>query len=134
MLNRVWSVKPISIDFGLLLIRLTLAVLMIPHGYSKLISFAEKADTFPDPLGVGPAVSLGMVVFAEFFCSILLFFGLFTRFALLPLIAAMSVAALIFHASDPLGDKEHALLYLIPYVGLFLTGPGIWSLDRFLKK
>ncbi len=134
MLNRVWSVKPFSIDIGLLLVRATLAVLMIPHGYSKLISFAERADRFPDPFGVGSPVSLGMVIFAEFFCSILLFFGLFSRFALLPLIAVMSVAALIIHSGDPLDDKEHALLYLVPYIGLFLTGPGTWSLDRFLKK
>ncbi len=134
MLSRIWSVKPFSIDIGLFVLRLTLATLMIPHGYAKFIGFAEKADSFPDPLGVGSPVSLGMVVFAEFFCSILLFLGLFTRFALVPLIVAMSIAAFIIHAGDPLDDKEHALLFLVPYVGLFLTGPGALSLDRFLKK
>lgn len=134
MLGGFWSIKPFSIDIGLLLIRITLAVLMIPHGYSKLVSFAERADRFPDPFGVGSPVSLGMVVFAEFFCSILLFLGLFTRFALLPLITAMAVAALIIHAGDPLDDKEHALLYLLSFISLFITGPGAWSLDGLLKK
>lgn len=134
MLSRVWSVKPFSIDVGLLLVRLTLAVLMIPHGYSKFVSFAERSDSFPDPLGVGHPVSLCLVIFAELFCSILLAIGLFSRFALLPLIVTMIVAVLIIHGDDPFGDKEHALLFLVPYFGLFLTGPGGWSLDRLLKK
>jgi putative oxidoreductase len=107
---------------------------MVPHGYSKLMSFAERSEKFPDPLGVGHVTSMVLVVFAEFFCSIFLLMGLFTRMALIPLITAMAVAVLVIHSGDPFGDKEHALLFLLPYLGLFLTGPGSWSLDRLLKK
>ncbi len=134
MLSRIWSVKPFSLDIGLLLVRLTLSGLMIPHGYNKLLNFTAEANTFPDPMGVGHPLSLGLAIFAELFCSILLACGLFTRFALIPLIATMGIAVFIILADDPFGDKEHALLFLIPYVGLFLTGPGTWSLDQFLKK
>ena len=134
MLNRLWSTRPLSLDMGLLVVRLALALFMIPHGYSKLVHFADRMDKFSDPLGVGPTASLSLTVFAEFFCSILLGLGLFTRFALVPLIIAMATVVLIVHAGDPYGDMEKALLYLVPYIGLFFTGPGTLSLDRMLKK
>ena len=134
MLDRLWSTKPFATDLGLFIIRFVLACLMAPHGYSKLMSFAEGSEKFPDPLGVGPVTSMAMTVFAEFFCSIFLLMGLFTRMALIPLMTAMTVAVFVIHAGDPFGDKEHALLFLLPYIGLFLTGPGTWSLDRLLKK
>lgn len=134
MLRSLWSAKPFALDFGLLLIRLAVSGLMLTHGYPKLVHFAERAEKFSDPLGIGSPASLGLVVFAEFFCSILLFLGLFTRFALVPLMVAMAVAVFIVHGDDPFGDKEKGLLFLIPYIGLFLTGPGHWSLDRMLKK
>lgn len=134
MLRNFWSTKPFALDLGLLLIRLAVSGFMLTHGYPKLIHFAERAERFSDPLGIGSTASLSLVVFAEFFCSILLFLGLFTRFALVPLMVTMAVVVFIVHGDDPFGDKEKALLFLIPYMGLFLTGPGNWSLDRMLKK
>lgn len=121
-------------DIGLLLLRLTVSVLMAPHGWGKFIDFAERAHKFPDPLGIGSPLSMGFVVFAELFCSIFLFAGLFTRFALIPLMITMGFAVFVIHVDDPFGDKEHALLFLVPYVGLFFTGPGAFSLDRRLRK
>jgi putative oxidoreductase len=134
MLRSIWSTKPFALDLGLLLIRLAVSGFMLTHGYPKLVHFAERAERFSDPLGIGSTASLSLVVFAEFFCSILLFLGLFTRFALVPLMVTMAVVVFVVHGDDPFGDKEKALLFLIPYLGLFLTGPGHWSLDRMLKK
>lgn len=68
---------------------------------------------------------------AEFFCSILLILGLGTRIVLIPLIIAMTVVAFMVHGSDPLSEKESALLFLIPFLTLFITGPGKYSLDYF---
>ena len=134
MLRVFWSAKPIALDLGLLIIRLAVSGFMLTHGYPKLIHFAERAERFSDPLGIGSTASLALVVFAEFFCSILLFLGLFTRFALVPLIITMAVVVFIVHGDDPFGDKEKALLFLVPYMALFLTGPGHWSFDRKLRK
>ena len=36
--------------------------------------------------------------------------------------------------SDPLGDKELALLYLICFAAVALLGPGKWSLDGALAS
>ncbi|MFN8691884.1 MAG: DoxX family protein, partial [Cyclobacteriaceae bacterium] len=60
--------------------------------------------------------------------------GLYTRLALVPLTICMAVAVFIIHGDDPFGDKEHALLFLLPYLALMFTGPGKYSLDRLIRK
>ncbi len=122
-----------STQWGLFILRVAMAFFMIPHGYNKFNDLMAGGGTdFPDPFGVGPQVSLGLTVFAEFFCSILLLLGLATRFALIPLIICVFVIAFKIHWSDPLGDKEHALLYLAGYLANFLGGPGKFSVDERL--
>ena len=119
------------INTGLLIFRLTVALLMLGHGIGKLSDFIGGETEFPDPLGIGGRASLAMATLSEFGCSILLVFGLFTRVALIPLIITMLVAVFIFHAGDPLDGRELALLYLFPYIALFITGPGKYSLDHY---
>ena len=50
-----------------LVLRITLAAFMITHGGPKLSRLLDGGEIqFADPLGLGPALSLGLVVFAEF--------------------------------------------------------------------
>lgn len=134
-LKRIFlSVEPIALNLGLLLIRLSTGGLMLQYGFQKLQNFGEWKATFPDPFGVGGTLSLGLCIFAEFFCSILLMLGLFTRLSLIPLIINMLVVVFVAHAADPFSEKEHGLLFLFPHILLFLTGPGRFSLDALLFK
>ena len=126
------SVLSNQVSLAILILRVGFALLLIPHGYDKLQEFLAGHHDFPDPLHVTPIVSQGLTIFAEFFCSILLFLGLFTRPALVVLIICMTIIAFLIHGNDPLGDKEHALLYLIAYISIFLTGAGKYSLDARL--
>lgn len=120
-------------DFGLLILRISLGLLMmLGHGSGKLAGFAERADSFADPFGLGSTASLSLAVFAEFFCSIALIFGLFTRLAVIPLIITMLVAIFYVHINDPWSKIEFPLLFLIPYITLFFTGAGRFSIDRKL--
>lgn len=117
-------------DLGLLIIRITFGGLIMFHGWGKLQGLLDgQAANFPDPIGVGPQLSMGLAVFAEFFCGALVVLGLATRPALVPLISTMLVAVFIIHADDPMPDKELALVYLGAYLGLLFTGPGRMSLD-----
>ena len=43
----------------------------------------------------------------------------------------MLVAVLVVHGAGPFAEKEIALLYLVPFVTLLLTGPGKISLDYY---
>lgn len=120
---------PNQVSLAVLVLRLSFGFLMIPHGFDKLQEFLAGNHDFPDPLHVSPVISHGLTVFAEFFCSILLILGLLTRFALIFLIGCMGIITFSIDGSDPLGDKEHALLYLYTYLAIFLTGAGKYSID-----
>ena len=123
------------IDWGLLALRVGFGALMIfGHGWGKLAHFGDYAAKFADPLRVGVTTSLALTVFAEFFCSLAVALGLFTRLAAMPLIVTMLVAAFVINADAPWGDKELAVLYLVPYITLLFAGPGRISLDRKLSR
>ena len=119
---------------SLLLLRLTFGGLMlVNHGLGKMHKlFSGNEIKFPDPLGVGAELSLGLTVFGEVACSALLLVGFLTRFAALPAIITMLVAAFIVHGADPFADKEAALLFLIPYIIIFVKGGGKYSVDAAL--
>lgn len=123
-----------SVSLSLLLLRLSTGGFMLTHGYAKFQHLLAGEMEFGDPLGLSPEVSLVLAVFAEFFCSILIMLGLGTRLAVIPLIVTMSVAAFIVHGADPFGRKELALLYLVGYIVLLLSGSGKISVDRLIAK
>ena len=107
---------------------------MIPHGYKKLLNFANKSSTFTDPFNIGSTTSMALAVFAEFFCAVLIVLGLMTRLACIPLIIAMSVAVFIAHKGDFFKEGETASLFLFGFVALLFAGPGKFSMDRLIGK
>lgn len=119
---------------ALLLLRLTLGILMMHHGYDKLVHFADKQNTFINFMGIGTAASLALDIFAEFFCSLFLILGLFTRLSVIPLIIATAVMVFKAHNGDLFGDGEKAALYLAGYLAILLVGPGRVSVDSMIGK
>lgn len=123
-----------AFNTAMLILRITAAVLLLGHGYDKLIHFSEKHSQFMNFMHLGPALSYALVVFAEFFCSLLLLIGLFTRLAAIPLIINMAVAVFVAHKGDVFGDGEHAALYLGMYIVILLLGAGRVSVDSMIAK
>lgn len=122
-----------GISFSLLLLRLAVAGLMLPHGFDKLIHFINVAKDFPDPLNVGKTISLSLVIFAEFFCSALLLVGLMTRLVTIPLIITMGVAFFMVHNHNFTdGTSQLSALFLAGYLVLLIAGPGKVSIDKML--
>lgn len=123
-------------DLALLVLRVTFGLSMIyGHGYGKLMRlFSGEEIKFMDPFGIGPEASLALVVFAEVICAGLITIGLFTRLATTPLIIAMGVAVFVAHGGDEFAKVEKALLYLMTFVALSISGAGNYSIDRLIKK
>ena len=129
------TTKELFLNIGLLFLRIVIGLMMlISHGWDKFVNFADKSGGFPDPLGVSNTGSLVLLVFAEVFCSIALILGFATRVLIIPLILAMFVAAFITHGDDPWARKEFAVLYLVPFIFLFFSGAGRYSVDNLLSK
>lgn len=123
-----------NVDLALLIARVSIALLMLTHGLPKMSGFAESPVKFMDVLGMGTTMSLGLAVFAEVICSVLVLLGLGTRLAVIPLSFTMMIAAFHVHIGDPFAKQEMALHYLMVYVVLFLLGSGRYSLDSLLLK
>jgi putative oxidoreductase len=134
MIKQLYNNKAINSDLALLILRLGLGILMARHGYEKLQTLLAGATDFPDPLHIGNIPSHVCTVGAEFFCSILLIFGLFSRLALGGLIFCMIVIVFIVSANETIDDREHAILFLLPYIFLFLNGTGKYSLDHYITR
>lgn len=134
-MKRILSINYSSTAFNLamLLLRAVSAILIMPHGYNKLVHFSEYIPKFINFLGLGSNISLSLVIFAEFFCALFLIIGLFTRLVVIPLIIAMSVALFKAHNGEIFGDGEHAALYACCFITILLCGPGKISVDGMLK-
>ena len=123
-----------AVNAAMLLLRLSFGILMMMHGYDKLTHFSEYQGKFMNFMGIGQSASLALVVFAEFFCSLFLILGLFTRLATIPLIIATCVMVFKAHHGDVFGEAETAALYLTGYIVLLFVGPGKVSVDSMIGK
>jgi putative oxidoreductase len=122
-------------DLGLLLVRLLAGGMMLTHGLPKFDRlFGEGPVKFADPFGLGPEISLGMVIFAEVGCSLLVMAGFKTRWATLPLLFTMLMASFYAHRSDPFSEKELSLLFFTLFLSILISGGGRYSLDGWKKK
>ncbi len=142
-MNKLFSSTPINTDLGLLFIRLIIGILMAFYGFEKLTHFNEMAASDfwmknVSFLGFSSKVALGLTVFAELVCSILLILGLFTRISLFFLAFCMAWIFLVVFPMSILdkGDNGYqfndAFVYFAIYLGLLFTGAGKYSLDAKL--
>ena len=129
------TTSPNGISIGLLILRVGISFSMIYlHGYPKLVNFSEFSNEFADPLRIGSAVSLGLVLFAEFYCSVFLIIGLFVRLSSVPLIITMIVATWIINGDKDFIFQEKSFIYLIAYISLMINGGGRFSIDYLIKR
>jgi putative oxidoreductase len=141
-----------STSIGLLILRLGIGGYLCSHGVGKLrMLLAGNFTMLGDPIGIGNVPSLVLVTTAEFLCALLLIVGLGTRFAAVPPVISMGVAAFVAHAKDPWSSetaamaffsgasktwfsKEPALMYLVVALALAFTGAGALSLDGWITR
>ncbi|MCD8186937.1 MAG: DoxX family protein [Rikenellaceae bacterium] len=129
-----WLTNEKGYSIGVLILRLAAGIFIMTHGVAKMQHFSELSHSFADPLGLGPKVSLLLIIFAEFGCAVFLIVGLFTRLAVLPLIFGMAVAAFTAHDLSVFQEVESPLLYMFIFISLFFTGAGRYSLDHLWGK
>jgi len=90
-------------------------------------------NNFMNFMNIGKSLSLSLVIFAEFFCSMFLIAGLFTRLVVIPPIIVVAVALFQAHHFDVFGQGEKAALYLAAFLTILFVGPGKISIDGMIK-
>jgi|SRR5208283_2865931 len=119
---------------GLLVLRLTLALIFIYHGYPKLVRADASINEFFVQHGL-PAYLVTVSGILECFGSLLLFVGLFTRPTSLALAAEMAMAIWKVHSSAGalvVKEYEFPLSIAAACFALATTGAGAISFDYLL--
>ena len=66
--NFLFPTKPntTKVSLFLLAVRIIFGILLMNHGIQKWSNFQELSTAFPDPIGLGSSISLGLAIFGEF--------------------------------------------------------------------
>ena len=113
---------PSSYDFALLVLRVWLGLdLFFRHGVEKITRFSQMAAHFPDPVHIGPRLSLAFALLSYGICSLLIVLGLATRLAALIVIINLTVAFTLVHHFATSGPRsgELPLVFLGGFVALY---------------
>ncbi|MCJ8178264.1 DoxX family protein [Pseudomonas viridiflava] len=123
------------IGWGLLFMRVSVSLLLLHvHGLPKLMHWSVEVQRIEDPFGLGGTLTLGLAVFAEVICPVLLILGVWARLACLPILAVLAVAVLFVHPEWSLEQGQFAWLLMILFAGLAITGPGPLVIGNALHK
>jgi len=130
-----------------LALRVTLGVVMFPHGAQKVFGwfgghgFSATMNSFTENMGI-PWIFALFAILAESLGAVALIVGLLTRVAALGIGVVMVVATVMVHWQNGFfmnwfGAKqgegfEYHLLALAVAVALIFRGGGLWSVDRVL--
>lgn len=127
-----WLASDRWFDSAVLFMRIFIGAMMLTHGIGKLQNYNAIVNSFPDPFGIGSAVSFTLITFTEVICSVLIIMGLFTRLATLPLIFGMFVATFIAFPDKSFAEGELSFVYMGIYIMLLISGGGKYAIDAML--
>ena len=132
-----------------LVLRLTLGLVIFPHGAQKLLGwfggygFSATMSFLTQNAGLPAPVAL-LVIFIEFFGSLALIVGAFSRAAALGIIAVMVGAIATVHlpngffmnwsGAQPGEGFEYHLLVIGIALAIILRGSGVLSIDQILSR
>ena len=124
-------------SLGFLLLRLSIGIMLIHHGYEKLENIENFADAFVRPLHLPFPIFFSYVAaFSEIMGSWLIIFGLATRLGALAILGTVSFG--IYHALVTSGFNIYLLELLVLYWGgavcVVLNGGGKFSIDHLIVR
>jgi putative oxidoreductase len=136
-------------DWSQLILRVTLGVVMFPHGAQKLLGwfggygFAGTMDMFTQKMGI-PAALAFLVIVTESLGSLGLIVGFLTRLAAFGVFCIMVVAIAMVHwpngffmnwsGKQPGEGFEYHLLVIGITIVLMIWGAGRSSVDRVVAR
>jgi putative oxidoreductase len=138
-----------SEDIGAFIIRITLGVVIFPHGAQKLLGwfdgggFMGTIESFKNNFDVHPVLTV-LVILAESVGSLLLILGIGGRFMAFSIGAVMAGAIALVHWQHGffidwrLTGQGHGIEFHVLALGMaamiLIKGSGLWSVDSLLTK
>jgi len=131
-------------DLGRLILRVSLGIIFIAHGYLKVFIFGIKhaMEVFEAHtiwhINMVPGWFAPPAAVIEWICGILLILGVKTR-VITPFLATVAFGAGAVHfengwnyTSKPDGGWEYGIFLFICCIVVFLVGPGKYTLTHFM--
>jgi putative oxidoreductase len=109
----------VSEDFGKLILRVTLALLILLHGVSKIMNGVTGIEGMVTKIGLPPAFAY-LVYVGEVIAPLLVLVGLMTRPAALIIAVNMVFAVVLAHMGD-LGSLNKTGGWALELQGMFLA-------------
>lgn len=144
MLNKILNTKD---DFSLTILRLTLGLVMLPHGLQKVFGlfggygFSGTMHFFTETMGI-PYVFALLAILAESLGAVGLITGFLTRISAFGVGVTIAVGAVMVHIPNGFfmnwfGNQagegfEYHILVVGMALTLILAGGGRWSVDSLL--
>lgn len=120
-------------DAGKLVLRLTLGLMMLFHGWAKIVGGVDGIAGLFQNIGL-PGILAYLVYVGEILAPLFLIAGAYSRVASLLIVGNMVVAILLVHSGDIFAISrtggwaiEVQAFYLMTAVVVILLGPGKYS-------
>lgn len=131
MIQKYYNYK--NLDLGILLLRVTLGLVFVMHGYSKLMNVTGTMNFFSS-LGI-PESMVYVVIIAELLGGILMLAGFFVQFvgvafAIIMLVAMSSTGV----KKGPFGGQELEMVILLVSLAVTVIGAGKYSLESMFRN
>jgi putative oxidoreductase len=117
-------------DWGLLILRATLGLILLFHGWPKIKNLKNTAGDF-EMMGFKPGIFWGtLFTFVEFFGGLAIIFGTFTQLvAFIVAIQFIVILLKVKRGQSFAGGVEFDLLILAVAFAIFTLGAGALSFD-----
>ncbi|MGH7658347.1 MAG: DoxX family protein [Gemmatimonadales bacterium] len=122
---------PMDPDLALLLLRITLAAILLYHGIPKALNYSATLESF-NSMGIpAPALTLAFAVIVEVVGGVLILLGVLTEITGLLVAIEMLGAIVTVHWANGFDFTkvgwEHPFTVLMIALALVLAGPGAYS-------
>lgn len=132
-MHSFFSTTPFYRESILAILRITIGLLLIYHGYEVFDATTMKGylewDDFKSPLG---AFLVYAGKGAEFVAGVLLTLGFLTRLGALICIGTLAYITFFVGHGKFWYEDQHPFMFVLFGVLFFFMGPGKWSLDGLL--
>ena len=124
-----------TFNFSMLIFRVALSLeLMVVHGFKKIGIHVAEAEKVPNPLHLPEIINNAFAISANLIFPVLVILGLFTRIAILPILAVTLTGYFVLHWNDALLIKDTPFMYSLSYLLIMVLGPGRYSVDYFIEN
>ena len=123
-----------AVNTALFILRVGIGILLLNHGYQKLSHFANTVKMMPTLPLLSGEMEASLIIFSEFFCSVLVIVGLLTRLACIPILIGFGVVLFKVHHLDFLNSGQLASLFTLAFIAVLIIGPGKGSIDGMRGK